>query len=85
MFEFLSEGEKNALNLIKERYDAKPTTTIGIIEPIFDVEIKEDCMASLQEKGYWDIKRESMGNNTKMIVISLKDKFFTYFNIKLEK
>ena len=85
MFEILSEGEKLVLNLIKESYDREQSKTIGFIEPKFDIKVKENAMESLQEKGYWEVNRTDMGNRMEMISVSLKDKFFAYFNISLEQ
>ncbi|MBR4289766.1 MAG: hypothetical protein IKT52_03895 [Oscillospiraceae bacterium] len=84
MFEYLSDGEKLALNLIKESYDKHPSKTIGIIEPKLDIKIKENVMVSLQEKDYWEINRTDMGNRMEMVSIKLKEKFFSYFNISIE-
>ena len=47
--------------------------------------IEENAMESLQEKGYWEVNRTDMGNRMEMISVSLKDKFFAYFNIPVGK
>lgn len=85
MFENLSESEKLALNLIKESYDRNPSKTVTIIEPKVNIKIKENVMILLQEKGYWEINRKDMDNHMDIISISFKDKFFSYFNIPVEK
>ncbi|MBQ3178952.1 MAG: hypothetical protein IJB52_14115 [Clostridia bacterium] len=84
MLEYLSDGEKLALSLMKESYDKHPSKTIGIIEPKLDIKIKENVMVSLQEKDYMVINRTEMDNRMEMVTITLKDKFFSYFNISVE-
>ena len=81
MFDCLSDGEKLALNLIKESYDRHPSKTIGIVEPKLDIKVKENVMVSLQEKGYWEVNRKDMNSHLEIASITFKDKFFAYFNI----
>ena len=81
MFDYLSDGEKLALKLIKESYDRYPSKTIGIIEPKLDIKVKENVMVSLQEKGYWKVNRKDMDSHMEIVSITFKDKFFAYFNI----
>ena len=84
MFEYLSENEIRALNSVKERYDRHPSETMAIIEPKLNIEIIENVMDSLQNKGYWVVDKKDMDNNIEMVSISLKEKFFAHFNISVE-
>lgn len=80
MFEILSENEKQALNFYKQEYDKKHSNSFGYIQSN-TIKITEDCLASLQSKGYFEVKRTDFGNNMELVNILLKDKFFEYFDI----
>lgn len=81
MFEYLSEVEKYALGAVKEWYDINPSKTIVKIELKHDIKTKGNVMISLQEKGYWEINKKDLGKNMELISITLREKFFEYFNI----
>ncbi len=83
MLEQLSINEKKALDLIKESYDRTKSNTIASIQPKLQIEVKEDVMASLQQKGFWVVERKDFGNNMEMVSITFKEEFFKYYNIPM--
>ena len=81
MFNFLSKEEQISLDFMKGYYDEQLTNPLSIVEPKFEIKPKANVMASLQEKGYWEVTKKDMGNNMEIVFITLKDKFFEYYAV----
>ena len=81
MIEYLSKDEKHVLNVIKESYDRNKTNPLTSIQPQLELKIEKDAITPLQEKGYIVINKTDLGTHLEIVSITLKDKFFTYFNI----
>ena len=81
MAQYLSEKEKFVLDFIKEDYDKKGSNPLHTIDPKVGLKTSEDIPALLQEKGYIEITKTDLDPHLEMISITLKNKFFEYFNI----
>ncbi len=81
MFIQLTIGERAALDLIKKEYDGAKSNSLASIQPKLQIDVKEDVMVSLQNKGFWVVERKDLGDNMEMVSITLKEEFFKYYNI----
>lgn len=80
MSDILTEKERNILNFYKKEYDKIKSASIASVQPKLEVKISEDIPASLQAKGYLEIKRDNFGYNSELVSVFLTDKFFEYFD-----
>ena len=82
MLQFLTDNEKEVLNFYKNEYDKKHSHSFGYVEPKSN---RRDTLASLQAKGYLEFNCDDFRYNQEFIRITLKDKFFEYFNININQ
>lgn len=85
MFHNLTDNEKKSLNFYKQEYDKKRSNSLGYIQPKLTIKITEDTLLSLQSKGYLEVGRTDFGDDTELVNVFLKDKFFEYFNININQ
>ena len=83
MKEHLTDNEKKVLDLYKEEYDRNHSNPLVYVQP--KIKIIEDVPASLQTKGYLEISRDDFGSHQEFVQVTLKEKFFKYFNININQ
>ena len=78
---YLSENEKAVLNILKEMYNNRKTNPLVSVDLKLELSNQKDAVTPLQENGYIEIDKSDLGSDLELGSITLKDKFFSYFNI----